>query len=422
MSNKFIISGGHGLEGEYPIQGSKNAALPIISAALLSPVAVRLDNVPRIIDVENLLHLVEAVGIGVEWERGSLFMSPNGLRSAELPDHWVERLRGSLLLLGPLAARFDRVQCVSPGGCPIGRRSFEAHWRVFRAAGYSVEEGGGEIMISRETPVDKPTVYLEESSVTATETALLLFAALGRGRIENPAREPHVLGLIEFLKKLGCEIELHPLFYEVRGGVNLDEESVEFAIPADYIDAGTIAIAAAVTGGSITMAGATHSDILGFQGVLEGFGVNLEEKGEARFRIRAEPERTNPEQLTAGLWPSFPTDLVSLAIVLATQGKGLCLVHDWLYESRMFFIDKLVRMGANVTMCDPHRVMVEGPKRLRGTRLESPDIRAGMALVVAGLCADGETTIEHAEVIERGYEDVAARLNGLGAMISEERV
>ena len=168
------------------------------------------------------------------------------------------------------------------------------------------------------------------------------------------------------------------------------------------------------------MAGATHRDILGFQGVLEGFGICLEEQRPDCFLIRAKTDRTNPSQLTAGLWPSFPTDLVSLAIVLATQGRGLCLVHDWLYESRMFFIDKLVRMGAHVTMCDPHRVMVEGPKRLRGTRLESPDIRAGMALVVAGLCAEGVTVIEHAEVIERGYEQVATRLNALGAGVTEE--
>ena len=283
-----------------------------------------------------------------------------------------------------------------------------------------MDEGGEKIVIKREASVAEPTVYLEESSVTATETALLLFAALGRGRIENPAREPHVLSLVEFLKQLGFQIELHPLYYEVRSGVDPDQGSVEFAIPADYIDAGTIAIAAAVTGGSIAMVGATHRDILGFQGVLEGFGVGLEEQNPNRFLIKAKSDRINPSQLTAGLWPSFPTDLVSLAIVLATQGRGLCLVHDWLYESRMFFIDKLVRMGAHVTMCDPHRVMVEGPKRLRGTRLESPDIRAGMALVVAGLCANGVTVIEHAEVIERGYEQVATRLNALGAGVTEE--
>jgi UDP-N-acetylglucosamine 1-carboxyvinyltransferase len=290
---------------------------------------------------------------------------------------------------------------------------------VFQSAGFSVVENTNGVEIRRTQHVQEPQVYLEESSVTATENALILFSALGAGLIENPAREPHVLSLVDFLRRLGCEIELHPLYFRVHEGPAKEKQQVEFRIPADYIDAGTVSIAAAVTGGEISLQGATHNDVVGFRSVLEGFGLRFAEYGSDRLKATTASERRSPSQLTAGLWPSFPTDLVSLAIVLATQSKGLCLVHDWLYESRMFFIDKLVRMGAHVTMCDPHRVLVEGPTVLRGTQLESPDIRAGMALVVAGLCAEGVTVLEHAEVIERGYERVVERLRSIGAEISE---
>jgi len=422
VNKKFSIVGKRKLFGEYQVQGSKNAALPIIAASLLSRSAVRLGNVPRIIDVENLLGLVGSVGVTAEWRGDDLYLNASGLKNGELSGDLVKRLRGSLLLLGSLAPLLGSVRCALPGGCPIGRRSFEAHWRVFRSAGFSVVEEAGGIEVKKKASVAEPSVYLEESSVTATENALLLFSALGGGTVENPAREPHVLSLINFLTQLGCEIELHPLYYRVRKGCDSPRGTADFRVPADYIDAGTVAIAAAVTGGELALTGANYSDIVGFRGVLEGFGIKLDEDGPERIVVRTLRERVNPSQVTAGLWPSFPTDLVSLAIVLATQSKGLCLVHDWLYESRMFFTDKLVRMGAHVTMCDPHRVLVEGPTRLRGTHLESPDIRAGMALVVAGLCAEGMTVLEHAEVIERGYERVAERLNAVGAEVLEETV
>ena len=194
---------------------------------------------------------------------------------------------------------------------------------------------------------------------------------------------------------------------------------LSFSVPADYIDAGTLAIAAAATGGSVTLSGVRSTDLDGIWTVLQRFGLQFGRSAEDRIEVRAR-ELNNPDRIVAGPWPLFPTDLVSLAIVLASQGKGLCLIHDWMYEARMFFIDKLVRMGARITMCDPHRVLVEGPAPLRGVNLESPDIRAGMALVVAGLCAEGETVIEHSEVILRGYQQVAERLRRVGAEIREE--
>ncbi|HSR69255.1 MAG TPA: UDP-N-acetylglucosamine 1-carboxyvinyltransferase [Acidobacteriota bacterium] len=416
---QFVIRGGRRLTGTYPVQGNKNAALPLIAATLLAPGPVTLKRVPRIRDVMNLLRLLRALGAEVEWDQAGLHVDPRPLlERPNLPDELVKRLRGGILLLGALAQRYGDISCAMPGGCPIGRRSFEAHWSVLRAAGFEVDDSSGRIELSRARRQSSPRVFLKESSVTGTENALLLFASMGAGRIENPAREPHVIALIEFLRKLGCDIETHPLYFQVRSGIDAERGPVEFEIPADYIDAGTMAIAAAATDGHVVLEGVTSFDMLGIRPFLEDFGVIFEEEGEDRLRVRSSAQRRNPAQLTAGLWPLFPTDLISLAIVLAVKSQGLCLVHDWMYEARMFFVDKLVRMGAKITLCDPHRVMVEGAGRLKGITLESPDIRAGMALVVAGLCAEGTTTIEHAEVIQRGYEDVIGRLRSIGADIA----
>ncbi|HXK62068.1 MAG TPA: UDP-N-acetylglucosamine 1-carboxyvinyltransferase, partial [Acidobacteriota bacterium] len=413
MNRKFVIAGRQVLRGDYPVQGNKNAALPLISAALLADTEVVLRNVPRISDVENLVRIIEHIGVQAEWDKTSLRLNPRSLSSADLPDHLVESLRGAVLLFGVLAPRFGQLDCAVPGGCPIGRRSFNMHWEVFQAAGFSVVEEGGRISLKW---IDQPTpeVFLEESSVTATENALILFASLGKGVIGNPAREPHVVALIDFLRLLGCEIETHPLFYRVTRGVQPQKSVIDFEVPPDFIDAGTIATATAVTGGSVRLHGIRKLDLIGFQRTLSRFGIQFRRETEEILEVSS-GMIGNPPVITAGPWPSFPTDLVSIVIVLATQGTGTCLIHDWMYEARMFFVDKLSRMGARITICDPHRVLVEGPHRLRGIRLESPDIRAGMALVVAGLCAEGNTTIEHAEVILRGYERVAHRLAAIGA-------
>ncbi len=206
----------------------------------------------------------------------------------------------------------------------------------------------------------------------------------------------------------------------VKSSIRPDQGDVTFTVPPDFIDAGTMAIATAVTRGEVTLSGLGRLETVGFENTLTRFGIRFDWVGDDCLTVKSPGLISNAPLVTAGPWPSFPTDLVSLVIVLATQGNGTCLIHDWMYEARMFFVDKLVRMGAGITMCDPHRVLVEGPRRLRGIRLESPDIRAGMALVVAGLCADRVTTIEHAEIILRGYEDVAERLRGIGAAISQQ--
>jgi UDP-N-acetylglucosamine 1-carboxyvinyltransferase len=417
MSVKYVIEGGHQLKGDYAVQGNKNAALPLIAASLLSERPIHFENVPCINDVDRLIELVEHLGVAVSRTGSDLTLHRGTLDDPQPAPELVRQLRGSVLLLGALAAQHDQLSTVLPGGCPIGQRSFESHWQVFESAGFQVKESYKEITLTRRRNVPDPRVCLEESSVTATENALLLFCGMGRGIIDNPAREPHVLSLVEFLRALGCEIELHPLRFIVHTGPGSADRELRFKVPADYIDAGTAAIAAAVTGGELRLHGVTADDLLGFQQALEHFGLSFDfDNGFVRVG-RTGDCGPNPGRITAGLWPSFPTDLTSILIVLATQGRGICLVHDWMYESRMFFVDKLARMGARVILCDPHRVIVDGPSALRGIRLESPDIRAGMALLVAGLCASGVTTIEHAEVVERGYERAVERFRRVGARV-----
>ncbi len=419
---RFRIEGGRSLSGSYKVQGNKNAALPLIAASLLSPRPVTLNNVPRIIDVENMLELVQAVGADFEWQGNVLRILPASRYETHLPVDVISRLRGGVLLFAPLLGRSHELACALPGGCPIGKRSFDIHWTVFEAAGFQVREVANTVAISRRAQkVEFPVVHLEEMSVTATENALMLFAVMGRGRIINPAREPHVFSLIEFLRLLGSEIELGPLSYQVHRGFTSLAKDPEFRVPGDFLDAGTLAIASAVTGGSVKLEGIDEAQLLGVVPTLRRFGIHLNQVSTDPGCWRVEAKKLqNPMQVQAGPWPLFPTDLISLAIVLATQASGLCLVHDWMYEARMFFVDKLRRMGGGATLCDPHRVLVEGSSHLKGTRLESPDIRAGMAMVVAGLCATGITLIEHAEVIKRGYEEVVPRLRGIGAEIEEE--
>lgn len=416
VMSRFVIEGGSPLQGVYPIQGNKNAALPLLAAALLTS-QTRLEGVPRIRDVENMIRIIEALGARVDWEDEGLQLTVPAQLEPHLPRNLVFQLRGSVLLLGVLLPQVGELEAPLPGGCPIGRRSLETHWRVFRAAGYEVEETFQCVRIKRVRRVAAPRVYLPEASVTATENALLLFAREG-GVIENPAREPHVLDLVKFLQGIGVGIALEPCRFVVEGWQG-PPRSMSFRVPPDYIDAGTAAIAALVTGGRLDLRPVSRRELLGIAELLEMFGARITWRQEGVVVERERPELVSPGKITAAPWPGFPTDLTSLAVVLATQARGQCLIHDWLYESRMFFVDKLVRMGANLTLCDPHRVLVAGPTRLRGTRLESPDIRAGMALLVAGLCAEGTTVIEHAEVVERGYQAVTERFAAVGARITE---
>ncbi|HLV00557.1 MAG TPA: hypothetical protein VKZ59_04785, partial [Acidobacteriota bacterium] len=266
--SKFVIQGRNPLSGRYPVQGNKNAALPLLAASLLSEQVVTFQRMPRIRDVESLLQLMACVGVNWKWNGDNLQVDTRSLRPGVFPEDLVSRLRGGILLLGALADRFEKIECGLPGGCPIGHRSFDVHWEVFRAAGFAVEESREQIIVTKEKKVIEPVVYLHESSVTATENALLLMASLGGGIIQNPAREPHVFNLIEFLQCLGCKFELHPLYYRVHKGAISRLDPLHFKVAADYIDAGTMAIAAAASGGSVTLEGVADSDLLGIEPAL----------------------------------------------------------------------------------------------------------------------------------------------------------
>ena len=304
MNERLIIEGGHPLQGLYRVQGNKNAALPLIAASLLSSEPVALHNVPRIVDVENLVRLLDTLNVKTDWEQSRLGIDPIRLEENELPADIVHRLRGAILLLGVLAPRVDLLTCSLPGGCPIGRRSFQVHWSVFRAAGFEVHQDPEKVVIRREREVDNPRVFLEEASVTATENALILFAGLDGGTVENPAREPHVQSLIEFLQLLGCSIEVDALAIHIRCGADRPGPQ-QFVVPGDYVDAGTLAIAAAVTGGEVAISGVTADDLLGVCPVLDRFGIHLTLAGESVWTVSVTP-RSCPPQITAGVWPAFP--------------------------------------------------------------------------------------------------------------------
>ncbi|MGI8785612.1 MAG: UDP-N-acetylglucosamine 1-carboxyvinyltransferase [Acidobacteriota bacterium] len=414
----LLIEGRNRLQGTYRVQGNKNAALPVLAASLLARGIVRLSNVPRIWDVENLLALLATQGVQMEWQGQDLCIDNSRVHYTRLPPELVQKLRGAILLIGPMAAQVESIESVFPGGCPIGARTFQAHWDVLRASGFQVAEDGKGFRIRRRSLQRAPEVYLGECSVTATENALTLFSAIGGGTVHNAASEPHVLALADFLRLLGAEIRFEPNRVQVLRGIDPPTEEIQFRIQPDFIDAGTLAAAAGVTGGRILLEGVCREDLIGTEHVLRQFGVEWK-WGDGQVEVSASSVE-NPQRVVVGLWPGFPTDLASLVIVLATQGSGTTLVHDWMYEARMFFVDKLARMGARITLCDPHRVLVQGPTALRATTLESPDIRAGMALIVAGLVASGQTRVEHAEIVFRGYERIVERLQGLGADIREE--
>ncbi|HEY2932618.1 MAG TPA: UDP-N-acetylglucosamine 1-carboxyvinyltransferase [Acidobacteriota bacterium] len=415
----LLIEGRTRLEGSYRVQGNKNAALPLIAAALLARSGVRFRNVPRIWDVENMLALLRTQGAVAEWQGEDLWIDPRSVHYSALPEDLVHKLRGAILLVGPMAARLDAMESAFPGGCPIGARTFQAHWDVLEAYGYGVTEDATSFHVRRLRISEPPDVYMSESSVTATENALILFSALRGGTLHNAATEPHVLQLADFLRALGAGIETGANTFRVLRPVNPSEHDITFAVQPDFVDAGTMAVAAGVTGGRILLENVCREDLLGIEHVLKQYGVAWDWKQEDLVEVHATHLR-NPARVVVGLWPGFPTDLASLVIVLSTQGFGNTLVHDWMYEARMFFVDKLTRMGARITLCDPHRVLVQGPTLLRGTALESPDIRAGMALIVAGLVAKGQTRVEHAEVVFRGYERIVERLSALGASIRED--
>jgi len=422
---QYIVEGGRKLAGTIRPSGNKNAALPIVAASLLSEHPITLENVPRIRDVEILVELVKSVGASVEWAaRNTLKIHAKTVKSAELDPELCRRIRASILLAAPLLARSGEIELPPPGGDVIGRRRLDTHFLALERLGVIFDLAES---FKLSTPgMRGADVFLDEPSVTATEQAVTAAAAArGTTILRNAACEPHVQDLCHFLVALGAEISgIGTNKLTIEGGRSL--RGATHRIGPDHIEVGSFIALAAVTGSELRIpdAGIEHlrSTLLGFArlGVSCTIdGPDLVVPATQQKVIQSDMGGHVPK-LEDQPWPAFPADTMSSALVTATQCTGLILIHEKMFESRLFFVDKLVGMGARIVLCDPHRALVAGPSRLRAATLESPDIRAGMAMLTAALAADGESTINNVAQIERGYERIDERLNALGAKV--ERV
>jgi UDP-N-acetylglucosamine 1-carboxyvinyltransferase len=424
-AESFVIEGGRPLQGRIRASGNKNGALPILAACLLTTERVLLHNVPRIVDVETMIELLNDIGAEADW------VGPNDVQvhAAEIVKHELDeelcsRMRASFLLVGPLLARVGRVSAPPPGGDVIGRRRLDPHIHAFAELGAQIEIGSRYEM--RGGSLRGKHVFLDEASVMATENALMA-AALTPGEtvIGNAACEPHVQDLCRFLSSLGAEIEgVESNVLRINGVESL--RGGEWEIGPDHIEVGSFIGLAAITGGDVTIDGVKQADLVSILHGFEKFGIHVE-LGEDFVRVPPRQEIVVQDDLGGhvpkiedGPWPAFPSDLTSVALTVATQAQGTILMFEKMFENRLFFADKLVSMGARIVICDPHRAVVTGPTQLVGQRMESPDIRAGMAMLLAALAAEGQSTIGAAYQIDKGYERIDERLRSLGASI--ERV
>ncbi len=417
---KYKIVGGHKLEGKVQISGSKNSVFPCVAAALLTPEEVILENVSNTKDTEVLIQILKKLGISAGREKSTLIIRASNIRQYSLPENLMIKLRGSIVLAGAILGRIGKVNFYHPGGDIIGRRSIETHLEGFKQMGVVIKRNNLKYSLFLTKKTEDYDIFLNEASVTATEN-LILVSVLGSSQIilRNCAKEPHIVDLCRMLKVMGAQIEgIGTDTLIIKGVQKLN--GVKFRISADYLEIGTYIIASAITGGQVKIEGLGTEDLDPILSPLKSFGIKMEnDKG----IITVYPSKLKSiSKLTTNIWPGFPTDLMSAAIVLATQSKGITLCHDWMYEGRMFFTDKLISMGAKIILADPHRVLVYGPCKLKGRVLESPDIRAGMSLVVAALAAKGKSIINQAELIERGYEDAVLKLKALGADITKESI
>ena len=420
---RYVVEGGHRLSGTIRPSGNKNAALPIVAAALLTEDEVRLENVPRIRDIETLVLLLRSVGAEAEWVGpNSLRIHAKDIHPANLDPVLCEKIRASILLAGPLLARCGSVTLPPPGGDVIGRRRLDTHFFAFEQLGATFTAGEQFTLSAKE--LRGRDIFLDEPSVTGTENAMCA-AALAKGTtiFRNAASEPHVQDLAHFLIGMGAKIEgIGTNMLTVHGVDRL--HGCTHTIGPDHIEVGSFIGLAAVTRSELRIAdaGVEHlrSTLMGF----ERLGISCRIDGNDLV-IPAEQSRRIRDDLGGHVpklddqpWPAFPADVMSIAIVTATQCEGMILMHEKMFESRMFFVDKLISMGARIVLCDPHRALVSGPSQLRAGNVESPDIRAGMAMLLAALCATGTSTIQNVGQIERGYERIDERLNALGARIT----
>jgi len=411
----LIIEGGQRLAGRVEVDGNKNAVLPLLASCLLTDRECVLSNAPRIRDVAVMAELLQSVGAQVAGVGTDTLRVRCAEVTSDEPDpKLVGRLRGSVLLLAPLLARLGRARLREPGGDFPSRRSIATHVQTLIAMGARVVEGAEHIL---EAPdgLKGASIYLDEASVTGTETGLLAAAcARGVSEIRHAACEPHVVELCRFLRQMGVGIEGEgsPTL-RVEGTARLG--GARQRVRGDYVEAGSWAVVAAITGGEIEVVGAQAEDVEVIAAALRKLNVRCDVEPD-HFRVRGSQLRA-AGRITTGVWPGFPTDMVSLVTVLATQAEGSTLIHDWMYELRLFALEQLSGMGADLFLCDPHRIIVNGPSRLRARSLDSRDLRSGMAVIAAALAAEGQSEVAPLETVERGYARLVDRLQSLGARV-----
>jgi UDP-N-acetylglucosamine 1-carboxyvinyltransferase len=418
----FVIEGGQPLSGIVRAAGNKNGALPILAAAVLASEPVTLSNVPRIRDVETMVALLEDIGARVEWTGpNEVSVDAAGVTKTALDPDLCREIRASFLLAGPLLARFGTCVVPPPGGDVIGRRRLDTHIHAFAELGVEVRLNGGyDLRVDR---LVGKRMYLDEASVMGTENAIMA-AVLAEGEtvVGHAACEPHIQDLCRFLVCLGARIEgIGSNVLHVTGVERLAGGS--FRLGSDHIEVASFAALGALTGGDVTVEDVEPDDLISIVPAFRKLGIHME-VGERTVHVPAGQDLHVEDDLggqipkiESGIWPAFPADLTSIAVTAATQARGTVLIFEKMFESRLFFVDKLVSMGARIILCDPHRAVVTGPARLYGERLESPDIRAGMAMVIAALCAEGRSSIGNIRQIDRGYERIDDRLRALGARI-----
>ena len=425
--DRFVIQGGYPLGGDVIPSGNKNEALPLLAAALLASGPVVIENVPRIRDVTTLIELVRALGVSVGWsEEHSVTVDARGLRESRPDSDLAAEIRASFLLAAPLLARTGLAVLPRPGGDKIGRRRLDTHLLALRELGARINLDDAYYRLELSGRFRGAEVFLDEASVTGTETAVMAAAmADGTTRLLNAASEPHVQGLCHALNAMGARIRgIGSNVLEIDGVREL--RPARHRVGPDHIEIGSFVAVAAMTGGALRVREVAPDHLRMIRLVFARLGVETHIDGES-LQVPASQKRTIVSDVDGGIakvddapWPGFPADLTPLALVLATQCEGTVLIHEKLFESRLFFVDSLIAMGARILLSDPHRALVIGPSRLHGATIVSPDIRAGMALIAAALAAQGRSVIRNVQQVDRGYERIDERLTALGARIARE--
>ncbi len=422
--SRLIIQGGHPISGTFTPLGNKNAVLPMLAACVLTDQPVRLTNVPMIQDVRVMLDLLAALGVDVQTGEHEVTLCAKGIRTTELDPDLCKRVRGSILFAGPLTARHGSAVLYPPGGDVIGRRRLDTHFDGLEALGIDVESDA--LFRLQRRALRGAELILDEASVTATEN-ILMAAVLAEGTttIYNAACEPHVQDLGGLLQAMGAKIKgLGTNYITIEGVDSL--QGADYAVQPDHIEIGSFAVAAAITGGSLQIpCGNAVPAIKVINRTFRKLGLPTTLNDDV-LTVSATPLEIQADiglaipKVEDGPWPAFPSDMMSVAIVLATQSEGTVLFFEKMFESRMYFVDQLIAMGARIVQCDPHRIVIAGSSALQRAHMATPDIRAGMALLNAALCAQGESVIDNAQMIDRGYERIDERLRALGAHITRE--